>query len=134
MSGLLTWFESLVAWFFFRPDVYIDIEHDQGQLHIVLANQGRSSAYRIRSEFESPLIGVEGSKQISDQALFHCTEFLPIGKRITTYLDSSQAYFNRDEPTLIKISLCYEDRFGHQFQREILHNLAIYQDIGYIKQ
>ena len=133
MRWLIDRLESLFALLFYRPDVMVDVTFDCGQLHLVLANQGKSPAQRIRVKFHQPLTGVEGRKRVSDQALFHATEFLPAGKQICTFLDTAQSYFARGEPTLITLTLTFEDRFGHHYQREITHNLEIYRDIGYVK-
>jgi len=133
----VSWFtdrlESLTTLLFKRPDVIIDIVFDHGQLHVVLANQGKSCAQRIRVKFHQPLRGVDGRKLVSEQSLFHATEYLPAGKQISTFFDTTQAYFSRKEPTLISLTVGFEDRFGRHYQRDITHNLEIYLDIGYVK-
>lgn len=133
MSWLTDRLESLTTLLFKRPDVIVDIVFDNGQLHVVLANQGKSCAQRIRVKFHQPFHGVDGRKLVSEQAVFHATEYLPAGKQIRTFLDTTQAYFSRKEPTLISLTVGFEDRFGRHFQREITHNLEIYRDIGYVK-
>ena len=134
MKSVLQRIDSIITLLFFKPEVSIDVVFDQGKLFLVLENQGRSSAHRINATFRQPLVGLNGTKRVSDQALFHKTEFLPAGKKIETYLDTTRAYFAREEPTLININIVYEDRFAHRFIRNINHDLAIYQDIGYITQ
>jgi len=133
VSGFTDRLESLTILLFKRPDVIVDIVFDNGQLHIVLANQGKSCAQRIRVKFHQPLNGVDGRKLISEQALFHATEYLPAGKQISTFLDTTQAYFSRKEPAFISLTVGFEDRFGRHYQRDITHNLEIYRNIGYVK-
>lgn len=124
--------ESLTILLFKRPDVIVDFVFDNGQIHVVLANQGKSCAQRIRIKFHQSLNGVDGRKVVSKQLLFHATEYLPAGKVISTFLDTTQAYFAREEPSLISLTIGFEDRFGRYYQRDICHNLEIYKDIGYL--
>jgi len=133
----VSWFtdrlESLTILLFKQPDVIVDFVFNNGQLHVVLANQGKSPAQHIRVKFHQPLNGVDGRKVVSEQALFHSTEYLPAGKQISTFLDTTQAYFAREEALLISLTVGFEDRFGRHYQRDISHNLAIYKDIGYLQ-
>jgi len=133
----VSWFtnrlESLSILFFKRPDVIVDFVFDNGQLHVVLANQGKSPAQRIRVKFHQPMNGVDGRKIVSEQALFHSTEYLPAGKQIRTFLDTTQAYFARKEASHITLTVGFEDRFGRHYQYDISHNLEIYKDIGYVQ-
>lgn len=133
MSWLTDRLESLSTLLFRRPDVIVDVVFDNGQLHLVLANQGESPAQRIRVKFHQPLTGADGRKQISDQTLFHSTEFLPAKKRIATFFDTTQAYFARGEPTRFTLTISFEDGFGRHYQRNITHDLEIYRDIGYVR-
>ncbi len=61
-------------------------------------------------------------------------EFMPPGKQITTFLDTSASYFKRKQPTEIEAHIVFYDRDGGMHINDIKHNLEIYRDIGYIQR
>jgi hypothetical protein len=116
-----------------KPVVIVDFIFDQGLLYIAVKNIGARPAYKVSTRFDKEIIGVAGQKKISDLALFKCIEFLPPQKEIKTFLDSSAAYFNRNEPVMISTIISYEDARKKHYVNKIDHNLEIYKEIGYIR-
>ena len=116
-----------------KPEVIVDFIFDDGLLYIAVKNIGALPAYKVSVQFDKEFRGVAGEKKISDLSLFKCIEFLPPQKEIRTFLDSSAAYFERNEPVRISARIGYQDSRKKRYVNQIDHNLEIYKDIGYIR-
>jgi hypothetical protein len=114
-----------------NPHVIVDFVFDRGQLSISISNIGTQPAYGVKVEFSHKLMGVEGTVEVSALPLFSQLEFLPGGKEITTYLDSSTSYFRSKQPTTITTQITYTDAASEEHTNTIRHNLEIYRGIGY---
>lgn len=115
------------------PEVIVDFVFEDGLFYISIRNIGVKPAYKVSTQFDKTIIGVEGKKTISELPLFKCIEFLPPDKEIKTFLDTSSSYFSRNEPTIISTQISYEDFRGKRYLNTIKHNLEIYREIGYIR-
>ena len=115
-----------------KPEVIVDFIFDDGLFYITVKNIGAMPAYKVTTQFDKEFRGVAGEKMISDLALFKCIEFLPPQKEIRTFLDSSAAYFDRNEPANISTLITYRDSRKRRYASKIDHNLEIYKEIGYI--
>lgn len=111
----------------------MDFVFRDGLLFIALKKISDQPAYYISVDFDKPIHGVNGTKEINRLPLFRDTAFLPPQKEITTFLDSSAAYFAREEPTEILTTVCFENSRGRRYSLIIPHNLEIYREIGYIR-
>ncbi len=116
------------------PNVIVDFIFDEGKLFISIENLGDAPALRVRTTFSAPIHGVMGVKYINAMALFENIEFLAPRKAIKTFLDSSAAYFARDEPCRITARIAYRDSANKPHQTTVHHDLSIYADIGYISR
>jgi hypothetical protein len=114
------------------PDVIVDFTFEQGLLHIAVVNIGEAPAYSISVTFDREIKGVGGRKRVSAMPLFRRIEFMPPGKNITTFLDTSASYFAGSQPLQIKTTINFSDREDKKYSNVIKHNLDIYRDIGYI--
>ncbi len=115
------------------PEAIADFVFEDGLIYISIKNIGTKPAYHVSVQFDKPIVGVEGKKNISDLALFRGIAFLPPQKEIRTFLDTSDSYFRRKEPTVISTEIRYENRRGKSHVNKIDHNLEIYREIGYIR-
>jgi len=113
------------------PYVIVDFVFDRGLLSISIKNIASRPAFGVRVEFSHKLMGVEGTVEVSALALFRALEFLPGGKEISTFLDSSASYFRSKQPVDITTRISYQDARGRKFANTIRHNLEIYREIGY---
>ncbi|HEY2119997.1 MAG TPA: hypothetical protein VGH37_12480 [Candidatus Acidoferrum sp.] len=68
--------------------------------------------------------------EVSALTLFSGLEFLPGGKEISTFLDSSSSYFRSKQPTQITTRITYQDAQRQKLSNTIRHNLEIYRKIG----
>ena len=114
------------------PAVILDFRFEQGLLYIALVNTGAAPAYRVSVRFEKAFRGLGGECEVSSLRLFRRVEFLAPHKRIETLLDSSRAYFQRREPTLIKATVSFRDADGKAHTNSIVHDLKIYEDVSYL--
>jgi hypothetical protein len=113
------------------PYVIVDFVFDRGALFIAIENIGIRPAFSVRVDFGHKLMGVGGTVEVSALPLFTSLEFLPGGKKITTFLDTSESYFRSQQPALITTQISYKDAGDEKLTQTIRHNLEIYRDIGY---
>ena len=115
------------------PDVIVDFVFERGLLFIAVKNIGVEPAYRVRVEFGTSLSGLEGTKEVSAQPLFHRLEFLPPQKEIVTYFDTSASFFRSGQPTRISTKITCRNAQGVRRVATIHHDLEIYRDIGFVR-
>lgn len=115
-----------------RPDVIVDFLFEDGMLFVAVENIGSQPALRVHVVFDPAFKGLGGTVSIPELPLFRDIEFLAPSRTIRTFLDSSAAYFARQEPEQITTTISYSDRSGHKFSCTILHDLVIYRDIAFI--
>jgi hypothetical protein len=116
-----------------EPDlqVIVDFEFERGLLFIVVRNLGDLPAFEVTTEFDQRFRGLGGRREMNALRLFRGIEFLAPGKEIRTLLDSSAAYFARDEPTRLAATVSYRTAAGEPRRHAITHDLAIYADLAY---
>ncbi len=113
-------------------DVYLDIIFENGLLFIVIKNNSNNPVFKVKVKFNSRILGVNGSKEITSLKLFKNIEFLAPQKEIKTFLDTSESYFSRKQPTKIMTEIFYKDIQNKNHEVVIKHDLEIYRDIGFI--
>lgn len=118
----------------FEPEVIVDFVFEDGLFFISIRNISDKPTFNVSIKFDKKILGVEGSKEISELPLFKNIEFLPPKKEIVTFLDTSASYFKRGEPTKISTRISYQDFKGTKYTTTINHDLDIYKEIGYIKR
>jgi hypothetical protein len=115
-------------------DVILDVVFRQGLLFLVLANTGERPALAVRVKLDAPLTGVGGTKRLDRLALFRKLEFLAPRKSIEVFLDRSDAFFARDEPTRLTAAITWRTPAGERRSTTIVHDLEIYRDLGYLER
>ena len=115
-----------------RPEVVLDVIFEEGLLFVAVSNIGAAPAFRVSCEFSSRLRGLGGERDVSELPLFRNIGFLAPGREIRTLLDSSAAYFARDEPTKVSVTTTYSDSAGRSFETPVEHDLAIYRELAYV--
>ena len=115
-------------------DVILDVVFDRGLLFLVLENLGDRPAHGVRVRFAERFSGVGGTKRIDRLALFRKLEFLAPRKAIEVFLDRSDAYFARGEPTGLTARVTWRTPGGASRAATIVHDLEIYRDLGYIER
>jgi hypothetical protein len=114
------------------PYVIVDFVFDRGFLFIAIKNIGARPAFAVRVQFSARILGVEGTVEVSALPLFRKLEFLPGGKEITTFLDTSASYFRNRQPTQVSTRISFRNAEKQKKVVTIDHDLEIYRDIGYV--
>ena len=112
------------------PRVIVDIVFDQGLFFIAIKNISDIPAYRVSVKFNHKIYGLGGAREVSALPLFRNIEFLAPQKEIATFLDSSDSYFARKQPTKVKVQISYHDAEGEKYSFAIAHDLEIYRDLA----
>ncbi len=115
-----------------RPDVIVEFLFDRGLIFVVVRNIGAGPAVEVSVRFEPALHGLNGSRDMSAQALFRSIAFLGPGREIATLLDRSDSFFGRKPATRISAEVRYSDREGRQYQDSIRHDLEIFRDLAFL--
>lgn len=113
-----------------RDAVYIDVEFDRGLLYLVLVNDGDLPAEQVSVEFDKPLFGANGI-DVSALGVFKRLAFLAPQKRISVFLDDTQAYYAKRQRSVVKFELSWRID-GSRFTSRINHDMRAYADITYI--
>lgn len=117
-----------------RPDVIFDVLFEDGLLFLSVANIGDAPALRVSCTFDGELHGLGGTTNVAELPLFRNIEFLAPGREIRTLLDSSAAYFARDEPTKLAVKTAFHDPAGRSYEATIHHDVAIYRELAYVSK
>ena len=115
-------------------EVILDVVFERGLLFLVLANLGDRPAHSVRVRFDRAFTGVGGAKRMHRLALFRKLEFLAPRKSIEVFLDRSDAYFARGEPTELSARVAWRTPDGARRAATVHHDLEIYRDLGYIER
>jgi hypothetical protein len=115
-------------------EVLVDVVFDRGLLFLVVANTGDRPALEVRVKFDRAFTGVGGTKRMHRLALFRKLEFLAPRKSIEVFLDRSDAYFARGEPTELTARVAWRTPEGARRAATIRHDLEIYRDLGYLER
>lgn len=110
----------------------VDVHFEDGLLFLSVSNIGDAPALQVSCTFGSELRGLGGTKAMAELPLFRNIEFLAPEKEIRTLLDSSAAFFARDEPTRLSVTTVYRDASGRSYETTIHHDLAIYRELAYV--
>ena len=111
----------------------MDFALDDGLLTIHLRNIGTGSAYLVRTAFDKPFYGIDGTKCISDMRVFRKVEFMPPGKEFVQFIDTLRNYTKRKQPMRVVATISYQDQRGNRFEDRIGHDLRIYLELGQAK-
>ena len=112
------------------PRVIVDFVFDQGLFFIAVKNISDIPAYKVSVKFNHKIYGLGGAREVSALPLFRNIEFLAPQKEITTFLDSSDSYFARKQPTKVKAQISFSDDEGKKHSVAISHDLEIYRNLA----
>ena len=113
------------------PQVIVDFVFDRGLFFITVKNISARPAYKVAVKFSQKIYGLGGAREVSALPLFRNIEFLAPQKEITTFLDSSDSYFARKQPTKLKLQISYLDAAGDSHRVSIVHDLEIYRNLAF---
>lgn len=116
----------------FRPDVIVEFLFDEGMFFVSVNNIGNRPAIGVCVRFSKRIIGPDGKKDISALPLFNNIAFLGPGREIVAFIDASNSYFKRKQPTQISARVSYCDSEKQKYEVTIKHNLEIYRELPYL--
>ena len=117
-----------------EPDVILDVIFEEGIFFLAVENIGPQPALDVSVQFAKPLIGLEGTREISALPLFRRITFLAPHKAIRAYLDTSASYFARRSPAIIEATISFRDRAGERFASTVRHDVRIFRELGYVRK
>ena len=112
------------------PQVIVDFIFERGLFFIAVKNISEQPAYKVSVKFNQKLIGLGGAREVSALPLFRNIEFLAPHKEIATFLDGSDSYFARKQPTKVEAQISYRDAGGAKQSVTIAHDLEIYRNLA----
>ena len=112
------------------PRVIVDFVFDQGLFFIAVKNISELPAYKVSVKFDRKIFGLGGAREVSALPLFRNIEFFAPHKEIATFLDTSDSYFARKQPTKVTAQISYSDAEGEKHSVAIAHDLDIYRDLA----
>jgi hypothetical protein len=112
-------------------DVLLDVVFERGLLFLELRNLGREPALDVSCAFDPPLRGLGGSRDVTELPLFRNVTLLAPGRSIRTLLDTSAAWFARNEPTSVRVTVSWSTPAGGRRSARLEHDLSIYRDLAY---
>jgi hypothetical protein len=115
-------------------EVIVDVVFERGLLYLVVENLGDLPARGVRIKFAERFSGAGGTRRIDRLALFRKLEFLAPHKPIEVFLDRSDAYFARDEPTRLTAAISWRTPDGARRTSSVEHDLEIYRDLAYVER
>lgn len=114
------------------PEVILDVVVGDGLCFLCVRNISAHPAYDVRMDFDAPIIGLEGNRDLTTLPLFRHLTFLAPGREIRAFVDTSASYFARRQPTEITVRITYRDASNRRYVRTIRHDLEIYRHLGYV--
>ncbi|MCA1581666.1 MAG: hypothetical protein LC796_09820 [Acidobacteria bacterium] len=117
-----------------RPEVIVEFLFDRGLLFVAVRNIGDLPATGISIRFDPALHGLNGTREVSAQALFRRIEFLGPNREISTLLDRSDSFFGRQPATRLVVEVRYAGRDGQRYEETIRHDLEIFRDLAFVPE
>lgn len=111
----------------------VEFLFDRGLFFVSVHNIGDRPAVATSVVFNEKLFGLNGTRDISSQALFRNIEFLGPGREIVTFLDRSSSYFSGRRPTKLVATVSYSDPEGQRYEATIKHDLEIYRELAFLE-
>jgi len=111
------------------PDVIVEFLLEGDTLFCAVRNIGVGCAHGVQVKFAPEFRGGGGTLLIPSLALFGRLRFLAPGREIRALVDWLGAYFARNEPEVIDVSISYRDDAGRQYRRRLSHDLGVFRDL-----
>lgn len=113
-------------------EVILDFEFEKGLFFISIKNYGDAPVFNVKITFKPGFTGHGGATKIHALSVFKGISFLPPGKEIRFFMDSSHDYFARGNPNQIDSKIQFNTLDGKGKSYTLTHNLAIYSDLVYL--
>lgn len=109
-------------------EVVLDVDVEQGRVHLVLANCGDAVATDITVQFSRPLPGPDGTGDLSELPLFTRLGVLRPGRTLRVFWGFAPALLaGRDQLAPFVATATWSERSGARQRAEYHHDLSVYR-------
>jgi len=109
-------------------EVVLDVDVEDGRVHLVLANCGDAAATDIQVEFSSALIGLGGSIDCATLPVFTRMGLLRPGRTLRIFWDAACALVGQGDKTPSFVAtVSWTERHRGRQRAEYHHDLSIYE-------
>lgn len=114
------------------PLVLLDLDYTDGAFELVLVNTGADPVFDVRVEFSHDLIGIGGSKVISDLPVWTGLSVLRAGKEIRIFFDSATNVFRSKRRRRFTATVTWRTLIGGKHDAVYKHDFDTYRDMPQI--
>ena len=111
--------------------VIVDFEIDSESVFLIIKNLGAVPALKLRINPLSPILGLEGKKDITKLSIFREISYLAPLKEIKIFVDSYESFFTHLKDFSVYFNISYKNEKRRSFKIKIHHDLRIYADLIY---
>ncbi len=111
--------------------VIVDFEIDAEAVFLIIRNLGAVPALKLKINPLSPILGLEGKKDIAKLSIFREISYLAPLKEIRIFVDSYESFFTHLKDFSVYFNISYKNEKRRSFKIKIHHDLRIYADLIY---
>ena len=111
--------------------VIVDFEIDAESVFLVIKNLGSVPALKLKIHPSTPILGLEGKKDIGNLSIFKKISYLAPLKEIKIFVDSYESFFLHLKDSSVRFKISYRNVKKKSFKMKIDHDLRIYADLIY---
>ncbi len=111
--------------------VIVDFEIDAEAVFLIIKNLGAVPALKLKINPLSPILGLEGKKDIAKLSIFREISYLAPLKEIRIFVDSYESFFTHLKDSSVNFKISYKNEKRKNFKMKIHHDLRIYADLIY---
>jgi hypothetical protein len=111
--------------------VIVDFEIDAESVFLIIKNLGAVPSLNLKIKPSSPILGLEGKKDIGKLSIFKKISYLAPLKEIKIFVDSYESFFRNLKVSSVRFKISYKNEKKKSFKMKIHHDLRIYADLIY---
>ena len=112
-----------------RPKVIVDFKLQDESLYLIILNSSSESEHEVVIHFDHPIMGHNGSKNLTSLPIFKNILYLAPFKAISLFIDPVDVFFYHLKQETICIETHYKDHKNCSFKESNIHNLNIYKQL-----
>jgi len=111
------------------PVVLLDLDYTDAAFELVLINIGNDPVFDVGVSFSRELIGIGGSKAITNLPLWKHLHLLRPGKAIRVFFDSGPNVFRSGLPEPFSATVAWHSFDGERHTATYKHDFNAYRDM-----
>src|ERR1700676_937340 len=96
--------------------VIVDFEIDAESVFLIIKNLGAVAALNLKIKPSSPIVGLEGKKDIGQLSIFKKISYLAPLKEIKIFVDSYESFFLHLKDSSVRFKISYKNEKGKSFK------------------